>query len=201
MSQTVWLVRHPPVALAWQKRCYGQSDPGLGREGARQAKEIAARLAVLSPDLVIHSDLKRTRSLAELTRLPLMAEARWRERHFGSWEGKSWQRIYRETGNAMDGMLTAPDQFRPGGGETTAELFERIKRAWLALPPLPRIAIITHGGPAACVRALLEGAPAVRLPELTPSTGQILLVARTPSTQCIGPLIAADQVPTASPSA
>lgn len=174
MKQTVWLVRHPPVALAWQKRCYGQSDPGFSREGARMAKALALEIARWSPDLVIHSDVQRTRSLAEQIGAPLLADPQWRERHFGSWEGQSWQAIYRATGNAMDRMLSEPDSFRPGGGETTAELFERIRTAWLSLRSQPRIAIVTHGGPIACARTQLEGVSFDRLPAFIPAAGEIV---------------------------
>lgn len=176
MNRTVWLIRHPPVALAWQKRCYGQSDPGLSRAGVRQAKKIAAHITTLAPDLVIHSDLRRTRAVAApiaATGIPTVTEPLWRERHFGDWEGRSWNAIYRETGAAMDGMLTEPDSFRPGGGETTTEMFERIRKAWMSLP-FRHTVIITHGGPMACVQALERNWPAEQLAKLVPSPGTIL---------------------------
>lgn len=184
MKRTVWLVRHPPVTLAWQKRCYGQSDPGLSREGARLARDLIDRLAKLSPDIVIHSGLRRTRAIAEplarRTGATLLSEPRWRERHFGEWEGQSWHAIYRATGNAMDGMLTQPNSFRPGGGETTAEMWDRVSAAWNALPPYSRIAVICHGGPIACVRATRQNGTAERLPGLIPAPGDISAIELMP---------------------
>lgn len=184
MKRTVWLVRHPPVTLAWQKRCYGQSDPGLSREGARLASDLIDTLAKLSPDIVIHSGLRRTRAIAEAlarrTGATLLPEPRWRERHFGEWEGQSWHAIYRATGNAMDGMLTEPHSFRPGGGETTAEMWDRTWLAWEALPPCPRIAVISHGGPIACVRALRQNGTIDLLPKLIPAPGEILTIELVP---------------------
>lgn len=175
MTQTVWLVRHPPVTLAWQKRCYGQSDPGLSRDGAKMAKKIAAEIAAFSPDLVIHSGLQRTRCIADLlarTGVPIRSEPLWRERHFGSWEGRSWHGIYRETGNAMDGMLTHPDSFRPGGGETTVDLMERVQKARENLPLVSRIAVIAHGGSIACARALHDGGDITDIVDLILSAGE-----------------------------
>lgn len=177
MTRTVWLVRHPPVALAWQKRCYGRSDPPLSRNGMRQAREIAEKLARLRLDLVIHSGLRRTSSIAGLLAragIPTMADPQWRERDFGDWEGRSWHAIYRETGNAMDGMMTRPESFRPGGGETTAELLARIERAWAALPSFARVAIISHGGPIACMQCIRAGAEAGALPQFIPPVGEIV---------------------------
>ena len=132
------LVRHPPVAKAWQKRCYGQSDPGLSREGQKMVAPLVDQLVALKPDIIIHSDMVRTRAIATLLadRLGLVstAESLWRERYFGAWEGTTWNAIYRATGNAMDGMIDAPDRFRPGGGETTAELMMRVQKAMDTLP-------------------------------------------------------------------
>ena len=60
------LVRHPPVTKDWQKRCYGQSDPGLSRAGHAMVAPLVGQLAALGPDLIIHSDMKRTRAVALL---------------------------------------------------------------------------------------------------------------------------------------
>ncbi len=167
MASRIVLVRHPPVASAWQKRCYGQSDPGLSRAGQAMVAPLVDQLAVLAPDAVIHSDMKRTRAIA----LPLadrlgivpIAEPLWRERDFGAWEGQRWKAIYRATGNAMDGMVDAPDTFRPGGnGETTRQLIDRIAVALARLPHKDSVIIVTHGGPIACAR-LTRSADAIEL--------------------------------------
>lgn len=181
MTDSIILVRHPPVTLAWQKRCYGQSDPGLSRAGQAMVAPLIDQLIALQPGAIIHSDLKRTRAVA----LPLaaklgiapIAEPLWRERNFGSWEGQSWNAIYRATGNAMDGMINAPDTFQPGGnGETTGQLFERITAALAAAPRKGVVVIITHGGPIACARATKLGNEFVSLPDLVPSLASITVL-------------------------
>lgn len=173
----IWLVRHPPVALHWQKRCYGASDMGLSRDGARMAAALVDELVKLSPDLIIHSDRKRTRTIAQRVADQSSAEIRpdhlWRERDFGDWEGRSWNSIYRETGNAMDGILDDPDDFRPGGGETTSELVNRACDAWRALQKRRKTVVIAHGGPIAAVLADRANAPIGSLPDYIPHTGAI----------------------------
>jgi broad specificity phosphatase PhoE len=115
----------------------------------------------MRPDHVLHSGLLRTRAVAEpladrLGLFPLHAPA-WRERDFGDWEGRTWNAIYRASGDAMDGMIDAPDSFRPGGnGETTGELITRIGGAFHDMPRRGRIVIICHGGPIAVVSHLQE---------------------------------------------
>ncbi|QTD56759.1 histidine phosphatase family protein [Parasphingorhabdus cellanae] len=173
----IWLVRHPPVAIHWQKLCYGASDMGLSREGARIAKVLVDKLVTLSPDLIVHSDRKRTRIIAEQAAEKLSAEIRadhrWRERDFGDWEGCSWNEIYRATGNAMDGMLDDPEGFRPGGGETTQELVDRALDGWRTLLTDKDIAVIAHGGPIAAVLAHRAEASISSLPDYIPQTGSI----------------------------
>lgn len=150
MSAEVTLVRHTEVARSWRGRCYGVSDVGLSRAGAAVIAPLAAQLADLRPSWVVHSDLVRTRRLAcaiaHAAGCPVLAAPVWRERDFGNWEGQTWHAIYRASGNAMDGMIDAPDSFRPGGGETTFELATRITAAMASLPEGQGI-VVTHGGP------------------------------------------------------
>ncbi|MEK7786284.1 MAG: histidine phosphatase family protein [Chloroflexota bacterium] len=181
MPATIILARHPPVAQAWQKRCYGQSDPGLSRAGQAMVAPLVDQLAAFKPDVIIHSDMKRTRAialpLAEKLGIVPIAEPVWRERDFGSWEGQNWNAIYRATGNAMDGMIDAPDTFRPGGsGETTRQLIDRITTALAGVPRKGSIIIITHGGPIACARATQLADVVEMIPDLVPSTGSVTLL-------------------------
>jgi broad specificity phosphatase PhoE len=118
-------------------------------------------LAALKPDIILHSDRARTRAVAEpLARrlgVDCSAEPLWRERNFGSWEGQSWNAIYRATGNAMDGMVDNPAGFRPGDdGETTAELVRRTLVAMRKIPSGKSVVIISHGGPIAAARMLAD---------------------------------------------
>lgn len=171
MAQHLILVRHPPVVKASAGCCYGQSDMGLSRDGQAMVSALVDDLAALQPDVIVHSDMRRTRALAlplarRLRMVPL-AMPLWRERHFGAWEGQTWNAIYRATGNMMDGMTDDPHGFRPGGtGETTGELIARVKRALDKLPSHARIMAITHGGPIAVARMLLTGGEITELAAL-----------------------------------
>lgn len=181
MTSTVLLVRHTKVARAWHARCYGASDVPLSREGRAAIAELAARLAAERPRWVIHSGLIRTCLLAErvakLAGCQLDENAAWRERDFGSWEGMSWNAIYRHSGNAMDGMIDAPDDFRPGGGETTSELATRTARAWESLPGGNGI-VITHGGPIAALLGQRRRLPVTAWPHLVPAQGGVVPMRR-----------------------
>lgn len=175
---TVVLVRHPEVARAWRGRCYGRSDMAWSREGARRAAVLIEELTALRPTAIVHSDLIRTRRLAERLELPTIADPRWRERDFGSWEGRTWNAIWRETGSLMDRMLTDPEHFRAGGGETTRDLAERARAAWDDLPTDGVTVVVTHGGPIALLRAAALGWSLERAIGLVPSCGEQVGLAR-----------------------
>ncbi|WP_448660541.1 histidine phosphatase family protein [Sphingomonas sp. CJ99] len=168
------MVRHTAVALAWQGRCYGISDVPLSRQGRADAAVLAAVLAARNPQWVVHGGLARTRILAariaSIGHCRLDTDPDWRERDFGSWEGQRWTAIHRATGNAMDGMIDLPDRFRPGGGETTFELADRVARAAQRLPGGPGI-VVTHGGPIAALLGRESGDPVAEWPALVPPCG------------------------------
>jgi broad specificity phosphatase PhoE len=179
MSGSVLLVRHTAVALAWKGRCYGVSDVPLSREGKAAAVRLSIELAARQPAWVMHSGLARTRFLAAhvatLVGCPLFENSDWRERDFGAWEGQRWNAIYRASGNAMAGMIDAPHDFRPGGGETTVELADRTARAWERLPDGDGI-VISHGGPIAALLGRYRRLPVSDWPALIPEPGGIILV-------------------------
>ena len=178
MSGRVLLLRHPPVARAWAGRCYGRSDMGLSREGTAMARAIVADIASHDVTAVVHSDMRRTRPLAEAVARQVgcdaIADPRWRERDFAAWEGRTWHAIWRETGDQMDRMMTDPAHFRPGGGETGAEVAVRTIAAWHDVPQGGVTLVVAHGGTIAAVRCWLAGDPPERMVAHIPACGTIV---------------------------
>jgi broad specificity phosphatase PhoE len=181
VTRQVLLVRHTDVALRWTNRCYGCTDVGLSRTGRQQAAELATRLAAQPITALIHSGLERTaylaRWLANMKGVAPTVDVRWQERNFGTWEGRGWHSIWKETGDAMDGMFTDPAGYRPGGGETTAELVARSREAWDALPQQGLVVVVSHGGPIAAIRTMLAGAPLTEIVNYRVSTGSVTALA------------------------
>lgn len=176
----VHLVRHTAVAASWRGLCYGRSDVPLSRAGVMAARDCARDFAATGVDLVVSSPLRRARVLgariAKLKSVPLVIEPRIAERDFGSWEGRTWDDIWRETGNAMDGMIHAPGTYRPGGGETTFEMARRA-HGWLdSLGSMTRVIAVCHGGPIAAIRGQLSDTPVSRWPELVPAYGAAITI-------------------------
>lgn len=177
----VIMLRHTEVAAHWRGRCYGASDVGLSAQGRMTALRIAAGLDASGITRVQTSPLRRARFLGGLLArrhgLPLEVVPALAERDFGDWEGQSWDAIHAAHGEAMMGMIEAPDSFRPGGGETTLELAARIEAWFAALPPHEGVLAITHGGPVAALRGRLTSQPVRGWLALVPGLGEAVRLA------------------------
>lgn len=174
----VILIRHTQVAAHWQPRCYGQSDAGLSRAGRAAAHAIAKNFEIPPGCIIVASPLRRARFmgalLAQRLGTNLIVDPALAERNFGSWERQLWIGIYAETGSDMMGLITAPDTFRPGGGETTTELQTRAV-GWLHSLNYPKnacVVAIAHGGPIAAIRASLNAVPVEDWLSLVPDYGE-----------------------------
>lgn len=157
------LVRHTAVDEAWAGLCYGWRDVPLSAAGEAEAARLTPLLARRAPQRVFHSGLLRARILAERIACAAGAELRTddrlRERHFGAWEGCSWDSIYRADATALDRLVDEPDTFAPPGGETTIALGERVWSWYCELPAGARVLAVAHGGPIAAILGTLHGDP------------------------------------------
>ncbi len=180
MSRRVLLVRHGEPHPRWRGVCYGQTEVGLSRRGQTQSRRAAERLAAEPITALFSSDLRRARFLADLLAvacgLEVIEEPLLRERCFGGWEGRGWDEIHAETGSAMDGLLLDPEGFRPPGGESTAELAQRVLSWCRRLPPHGLVVAVSHGGPIAALRGSRLGLPVPAWLDLVPGFGEIVEV-------------------------
>lgn len=170
------LVRHGPVADHYHGVCYGRSDVELSPRGEDRSRELAETLATLPVDRIMHSGLGRTRFLAHLLSerlgMPAHRAEALRERDFGRWELRSWDEIHRESGDDILKMISHPGTFRPGGGETTFEMRNRVLD-WFRGVPLDGLSVaVSHGGPIAALLGTLRDLPVTSWPELIPPYGE-----------------------------
>jgi len=178
MTSGLLLVRHTEIAERYRDICYGASDVELSAVGLQRAHEIAAVLALRPITRIVHSGLTRTRILAErlgeLTQLTPVCCEGLRERHLGDWELQSWQSIFDRHGSEMEQMISKPESYRPGGGETTHEMRDRILAAFQSLPQDGLTVVITHGGPIAVCRGIRQKLPIADWLGLIPAYGEIV---------------------------
>ena len=148
----VVLWRHGRTAWNAVRRSQGQLDIPLDAVGVAQAQDRAAQLASLRPVAIVSSDLMRaTATAAELGRvtdLPVSLDAALREIDVGTWQGLTTDQ-YAERFPDEYRRWRAGEDVRRGGGETYAEVAERvsaaIERVIAKLGAGETVVLVSHG--------------------------------------------------------
>lgn len=147
------LARHGETADNAARIFQGQGGSGLNRLGRAQASRLAERLRRSPPDAIFASDLERAadtaRYVSEACGVPVELDPDLREVDVGAWTGKGYDaisKLYPEEWAAWEAGLDV----RRGGGETYAELAERVGRALERIAGRhgdgARVLVVSHGG-------------------------------------------------------
>ena len=148
-------MRHP-APLNEPGICYGRLDPPLHPDA--DIERMAHDPLLAGSKQVWTSPSRRCREvaerIAEVLSIPLSADPRLMELDFGEWEGKPWDDIPRAE---LDRWAAAPLGFRAPGGESGAELIERVASFHAGLTQ--DCIVVSHGGPLRVLSALLRGQP------------------------------------------
>jgi broad specificity phosphatase PhoE len=148
------LVRHGRTTANASGVLLGRADPALDDEGTRQVAAVAQACAALDVARVVTSPLGRCRATADAIAdavaagqagrsgrsgsrganrvgeaVPVQVDDRWVELDYGELDGRPLGDVPRETWEAWRADLT----WRPPGGETLAELGDRVRAACRAL--------------------------------------------------------------------
>lgn len=158
----LWLVRHAPVIGA-HGRIYGQDDFDCDCSDELVFKSLAGFLPMEAVWVATH--LKRTQqTLAALHRgqgrMPVepIIERDLVEQHFGAWQGLTYAELDASRDGAYHRFWHAPATERPPGGESFADVVNRVEKALLRLTLSHAgkdIVVVTHGG---AIRAALAAA-------------------------------------------
>lgn len=166
-ESVVYLMRHG--APEGGTRFRGVTDDPLSAEGFAQMRRAAAGCG--EPDRIVTSPLRRcasfARVLAEERGLSLVIEPRFREMHFGTWEGKTPTALMAECPGAVRRFWSDPQAYPPPGGEPPGAFCSRVAAGWRELVASlcgERVLLIAHGG---TVRAILGHLRRLPMRELT----------------------------------
>ena len=165
------LVRHGETDWNLQARAQGQIDTPLNDKGKAQAERIASRLSSETFAAAYSSDLSRVvetaRPVMRGRDVPIAYTEELREKHFGDWEGMTFEEIRAKHPRGFGRMFSDDSDFAaPGGGETDRDLCaraaafaERIRAAH----PDDDLLIAAHGGSLRALIASLIGIPPSRM--------------------------------------
>jgi len=155
------LIRHAESTWNAAQRWQGHGDPPLSARGRAQAAACAEELRGQQVDLLVCSDLLRTRETAALIAgalgLTAIASERLRELDVGAWTGMTRAEIAEKEPEVLAPFEAGNPEIRPGGGETRSEIRRRVRAAIedLALENAGRrIVLVVHAG---VIKALLPG--------------------------------------------
>ena len=143
------LIRHGEPAGGPMFR--GSQDDPLSDTGWQQMR--AAISTDEEWDLILSSPLLRcqqfARELAGQLNLPLEIEERFREIHFGEWEGRTAAQIMEKKPDALSQFWSNPLECPPPGGEALADFRARIRDGWNHWhrhAEGQRVLLVCHGG-------------------------------------------------------
>ena len=160
------LVRHGEVAAEARGRCYGKLEVGLSEIGRRQIEQLGSILAPAAVATIHSSPLRRARESAELLGnswgCPVEIEARFSELDFGELEGKTYEEIREVFPELYQNWMTDPTSTVFPGGESFADMRERVITAAEELRARHRGGtnmILGHGGVCRVLLAEALGMP------------------------------------------
>lgn len=141
-------------------RYWGHTDLPLSAEGLRQAEALRGRLAGERFDAIFASDLLRAKQTAERIAcghgMPVTFSPDLREINFGLCEGLTYAEIKERYPEADRFWVTGADALPFAGGESSADLVERVSRFRReCLPGYESVLVAGHGGPLSILICLL----------------------------------------------
>jgi 2,3-bisphosphoglycerate-dependent phosphoglycerate mutase len=146
-------IRHGETDWNRQQRFQGQIDVPLNDMGLTQARRLGERLAAERADVLVCSDLLRTRQTAEPLSQAWQTEALpmvgLREQRFGILEGLDVPTIQREHPDLWADWLVHRADYALPGGESLRQFHARVEAAVAELAlqhPQRTVAVVTHGG-------------------------------------------------------
>ncbi|MFJ1784036.1 bifunctional RNase H/acid phosphatase [Streptomyces anulatus] len=184
---TLVLLRHGETALTPEKRFSGSggTDPELSATGRGQAERAAEHFADLGTvQEIVSSPLRRCRETAAAVAGRLGLDVRidegLRETDFGAWEGLTFGEVRERYADDLTAWLASPDTAPTGGGESFAEVAERVAAARdriVARYAGRTVLLVTHVTPIKTLVRLALGAPPEALFRMELSAASISTVA------------------------
>ncbi len=162
----IWLVRHGQTDWNLEGRLQGQLDVPLNETGLDQARQMAATLEGRKFSALYASDLMRARQTAEIiskvVNLPIQFDRRLREISQGDFEGMLFSEVVKQFESALEDRARNPVNSRLPGGESVAEVAERVRACMddiACLDVKEPVLVVAHGLAIATILCQARGYP------------------------------------------
>lgn len=194
--ESVDVLRHGVVLgqAHGEARFIGSLDEELSVEGLQQMQE-AIDQCDRDWDLIVSSPLRRCSEFAEALSIrrgiPCLMLHRFREYHFGVWEGEYVKDIATRNPVALEQFWADPVGYAPVGAESMQDFYQRVSSEWDSIihhTGSRRILVISHGGVMRALYCYLKQIALTQFMAYQPSHGEILSILN-------GGLAAAEAVP------
>ncbi|MDR3615700.1 MAG: histidine phosphatase family protein [Candidatus Obscuribacterales bacterium] len=156
---SVYLIRHGHTEATEQGMLYTDPEVALTESGRLQAAKAGQWLMMVKPEVLLSSTSKRVWASAEIIGeaigLPPNKVHDLNEWNVGSWDGRKYIDIKATDPELYKAWSLDPVKNRPPGGESIADVVERVGtrlEELIAEHPGKKIALVSHAG---IIRALI----------------------------------------------
>ena len=150
-------IRHGETPWNRERRIQGHTDIDLNAVGRWQAERAAEALRDEPIDAIYSSDLLRAKHTAQAIArhcqpngaASVRTDAGLRERHFGIFEGHTYDAIDAQWPEEARRWKTREPDFAPDGGESPNNVLQRVRQTIARLAanhPDQQIIVVAHGG-------------------------------------------------------
>lgn len=152
MDRKIYLIRHGQIDYGNEKRYIGVTDLPLSEAGIRQVTRLKEYFAGIEIEKAFTSPLKRCRQTAEIllegSSISREVIDELREINMGEWENQTIDHIKERFSAMYEKRGANIDTFIPPGGESFAQLQERVMPAFahIAANTSGNALIISHAG-------------------------------------------------------
>jgi alpha-ribazole phosphatase len=149
----------------------GSTDLPLSPVGWQQMKDAVAgdnpwQKIISSP---LSRCLEFSRLLVDEAGLELEVLDDLREIHFGDWEGRSMDEVWKEEGGHVRKFFANPEDSAPPNGEPMKVFAQRVVHAWNSMvhqQQYDRLLVVAHGGVVRIILAHVLGMPLANMSRL-----------------------------------
>ncbi len=135
----LYLFRHPELDEAHRQVAVGAGPADLSRRGRAQLLTWAQWLEDVALTAVHSSTQPQchdpARGLAQARSVEVVPDARLRDQEMGRWQGRAWQEIAQQEGDAVRDFFGDFGEAQAPGGENLGQAVERVLEWWTERAP------------------------------------------------------------------